>query len=172
MTNQLHILAEVGGAMLLGGLIGLERELADKPAGLRTHMLVAATAALLLGLSDALVHAFNAAAKTTLNSDPIRIVQAIVMGIGFPGAGTIIQRSSAERVEGLTTGASLLLAAALGICVAARQFILAVGATLLALIVLILLGRLEKWLATRRRWREESEPAQGAGTKTRERQDD
>jgi putative Mg2+ transporter-C (MgtC) family protein len=154
MTSQLQILAEVAIAMLLGGLIGLEREAADKPAGLRTHMLVAATAALLVGLSDALVQSFNAAAGTRLDSDPIRIVQAIVLGIGFLGAGTIIQRRGAEHIEGLTTGASLLLAAALGICVAVRQLVLAAGTALLALVVLVLLGRMEKWLAARRQKRE------------------
>jgi putative Mg2+ transporter-C (MgtC) family protein len=151
MTSQLRILAEVGGAMLLGGLIGLEREIADKPAGLRTHMLVAATAALLVGLSDALVASFNAAAGMNLDSDPIRIAQAIVMGIGFLGAGTIVQRGRAERIEGLTTGASLLLAASVGICVAVGQLILAAGATTLALLVLLLLGGLENWFAERRR---------------------
>ncbi len=150
MTAQLDILANVALAMLLGGLIGLERENADKPAGLRTHMLVAASAAILVSLGKVLVRAFNAAGESAVDADPMRIVQAIVIGIGFLGAGTIIQRERGERVEGLTTGASLLLAATLGICVAARQIILAAGATALALLVLVLLGRVERWLAARR----------------------
>jgi len=150
-VDQWRILVDVALAMLLGGLIGLEREVADKPAGLRTHMLVAATAALLVGLSSALVTTFGALDGARTASDPIRIVQAIVMGIGFLGAGTIIQRSQAERIEGLTTGASLLLAAALGICVAAGRVLLALGTTALALMVLYLLGRAEHWLAKRRK---------------------
>jgi len=150
-ADQGTILADIALAMLLGGLIGLEREVADKPAGLRTHMLVAATAALLVGLGSTLANRFGAVDGASIAPDPIRIVQAIVMGIGFLGAGTIIQRPRGEHIEGLTTGASLLLAAALGICVAAGQVMLALGATALALMVLYLLGRVEPWLARRRR---------------------
>jgi putative Mg2+ transporter-C (MgtC) family protein len=146
---ELQIVIHVLGAMLLGGLVGLERELADKPAGLRTHMLVAGTAALLVSLSRPLVALSDPKAGVSFEADPIRIVQAIVLGIGFLGAGTII-RGRSERTEGLTTGATLLLAATLGICVAARQFLLAVGVTILALGVLILLGHAERWLARKR----------------------
>ncbi|MFO7870893.1 MAG: MgtC/SapB family protein [Kiritimatiellia bacterium] len=149
--GQMHVLGEVAIAILLGGFIGLERECADKPAGLRTHMLVAGTSALLVNLNGVLVGAFNVSANVNITADPVRIVQAIVMGIGFLGAGTIIQRRSSERIEGLTTGASLLLAASLGVCVAAGQLVLAAGVTALALCVLLLLGLLEKWLARRRR---------------------
>jgi putative Mg2+ transporter-C (MgtC) family protein len=157
MYDQLHILGKVAIAMILGGSIGLEREFADKPAGLRTHMLVAATAALLVSLGGALVDAFDATTGTGPASDPVRIVQAIVMGIGFLGAGTIIQRRGAEHIEGLTTGASLLFAASLGICVAAGQLVLAVGATALALGVLMLLGRMENWFKGRKRERHNGE---------------
>jgi putative Mg2+ transporter-C (MgtC) family protein len=152
MIEQLKILGDVGLATLLGGLIGLERELADKPAGLRTHMLVAATSALLVGLSDMLVDSFSASGGAQYGTDPIRVVQAIVIGIGFLGAGTIIQRGRSENIEGLTTGASLLLAASLGICVALKQFALAISVTVLALVVLCLLGLLEKWLYHRRKY--------------------
>jgi putative Mg2+ transporter-C (MgtC) family protein len=141
-SYQLTVLGEVSLAMLLGGLIGLEREISDKPAGLRTHMLVAATSTLLVSLSNALVQVFNEQGAE-LNADPIRVVQAIVIGIGFLGAGTISQRPDRERIEGLTTGASLLLAAALGICVAARQWLIASGTTLIALAIMVLLGRWE-----------------------------
>jgi putative Mg2+ transporter-C (MgtC) family protein len=147
---ELQIVIQVLGAMILGGLIGLEREFADKPAGLRTHMLVAGTAALLVSLARPLIAQFDPKDGVTYAADPIRIVQAIILGIGFLGAGTII-RGRAERTEGLTTGATLLLAAALGISVAAEQFILAVGVTVLTLAVLILLGHAERWLAGKRR---------------------
>jgi putative Mg2+ transporter-C (MgtC) family protein len=146
---QLEILIRVAAAMLLGGLIGLEREIADKPAGLRTHMLVAATAALLVSLSRPLVESFTFYTDVP-RGDPIRIVQAIIVGIGFLGAGTIIQGGSRNRIEGLTTGASLLLSTALGIAVAARQYILAIGTTALALIVLAILGLLERWLSRKK----------------------
>ncbi len=134
---QLAILAEVFLAMLLGGVIGIERTTANKPAGFRTHMLVAGAAALLVGLSDALIHRFSPGAYTDLiQSDPIRVIQAIIAGISFLGAGTIFRHPKKQHVEGLTTAASLLFSGAIGICVALRQFVLAVAVTLLTLTVL------------------------------------
>jgi putative Mg2+ transporter-C (MgtC) family protein len=147
--SQFEILAEVALAMLLGGLIGLEREIANKPAGFRTHMLVAGAAALLVGLGDALLLRFNIASNEGIRSDPIRIVEAVVTGISFLGAGTIFRRSRSEQVEGLTTAASLLLSGAVGIAVALRQFVLAVGITLLALGVLRGLRYVEKMIERR-----------------------
>lgn len=146
--TQLGIISEVALAMLLGGLIGFERELADKPAGFRTNMLVAGAAALLVGLGDAMLSRFGG--NELVQSDPIRIVEAIVTGISFLGAGTIFRRSRDEQVEGLTTAASILLCAAVGISVALRQFTLAVGVTVLALVVLRGLTVVEKWMERRR----------------------
>jgi putative Mg2+ transporter-C (MgtC) family protein len=134
---QLAILAEVLLAMLLGGIIGIERTAANKPAGFRTHMLVAGAAALLVGLSDALVHRFTTGAYVDLiESDPIRVIQAVIAGISFLGAGTIFRHPKKQHVEGLTTAASLLLSGAIGISVALRQFVLAVAVTVLTLAVL------------------------------------
>jgi putative Mg2+ transporter-C (MgtC) family protein len=100
-------------------------------------MLVAGAAALLVGLSDALINRFNPGAYTDLiQSDPIRVIQAIIAGISFLGAGTIFRHPKKQHVEGLTTAASLLFSGAIGICVALRQFVLAVAVTLLTLIVL------------------------------------
>lgn len=148
--SQVEIIAEVALAMLLGGLIGIEREMADKPAGFRTHMLVAGAAALLVGLGDALVHRFNIGANEYLRSDPIRIVEAIITGISFLGAGTIFRRERGEQVEGLTTAASILLCSAVGIAVALRQFLLAAGTTVLALLALRGLTFVQNWIARRR----------------------
>jgi putative Mg2+ transporter-C (MgtC) family protein len=133
---ELKVGGEVALAMLLGGLIGLEREAAHKPAGFRTHMLVAGAAALLVGLGHALVREFDHHTGLRLQSDPIRIVEAIVTGVSFLGAGTIFRRNRSEQVEGLTTAAALLLCAALGVCVAVERFILALVVTALTLIVL------------------------------------
>lgn len=133
---QFEIIGEVALAMFLGGIIGFERELADKPAGFRTQMLVAGAAALLVGLGDTMVLRFASESKLNVTGDPIRIVEAIITGISFLGAGTIFRRDQSEQVQGLTTAASILLCAAVGISVALRQFFLAVGVTLLALIVL------------------------------------
>lgn len=85
------------------------------------------------------------------SSDPIRIVEAIVTGISFLGAGTIFRRDRSEQVEGLTTAATILLCAAVGISVALRQFVLAVGVTLLALFVLRGLTAIEKRLLKSKR---------------------
>lgn len=143
---QFEIIGEVALAMLLGGVIGFEREMADKPAGFRTQMLVAGAAALLVGLGDAMLRRFAMDSSVHASSDPIRVVEAIVTGISFLGAGTIFRRDRTEQVEGLTTAASILLCAAIGISVALRQFVLAVGVTLLALFVLRGLTGIEKRL--------------------------
>jgi putative Mg2+ transporter-C (MgtC) family protein len=148
---QFEILGEVALAMLLGGVIGFEREVADKPAGFRTQMLVAGAAALFVGLADAVILRFLVEGKPNITADPVRVVEAIVTGISFLCAGTIFRRSSSEQVEGLTTAASILLCAAVGISVALRQFVLAIGVTLLALIVLRGLTRIEKRLASKKK---------------------
>ena len=132
------MIGQVALAMLLGGLIGAEREWANKPAGFRTHMLIAGTGALLVVLADALVEHFggDAYAGGIIRADPIRIVEAIITGVAFIGAGTIFRSQGGDHVEGLTTAASLLFSAAIGVAVALREFVIAVGITLLALAVL------------------------------------
>lgn len=133
---DLGLLTRVLAATFLGGLIGIERELARKPAGFRTHMLVAASATLLVGLADVLVTRFSYEAYGgSLRADPIRIVEAVVTGVAFLGAGTIFRRDG-DVVEGLTTAASILLAAAIGVAVALERWIVALGVTLLVLLVL------------------------------------
>ncbi len=150
LRMQFQVISEVALAMLLGGLVGLERELADKPSGLRTHMIVAGAAALLVGLGDALLGRFNASVDVGIRTDPIRIVEAIIAGVSFLGAGTIFRRSKGEQVEGITTAASLLLVSAIGISVALRQHVLAVGVTVLALTVLRGVNLIERWLDGRK----------------------
>jgi putative Mg2+ transporter-C (MgtC) family protein len=150
-AGQLQLLGMVAFAMILGGLVGLEREAAQKPAGLRTHMLVAGAAALLVALGDLVARTFDAPTTDDnfrIQTDPVRVIEAVVTGVSFLGAGTII-RSSGQRVEGLTTAASLLVAAAVGIAVASNQHIVAVGVTLLVLVVLKLVYRMERRLRTR-----------------------
>lgn len=133
MMIELQILGIVALAALLGGLIGLDRELANKPAGFRTHMLVAASAALLISLANVILPNLDLN-PDVVRLDPIRTIEAIVAGITFLGAGTIIRHKS--DIEGLTTAASLLYVAALGIAVALSQFVLAIGLTILNLLIL------------------------------------
>ncbi|HKX31838.1 MAG TPA: MgtC/SapB family protein [Blastocatellia bacterium] len=135
--QQLQIIGEVALAIVLGGLIGLERELADKPAGFRTHMLIAGAAALLTGIGGTLLLFFQPGGDPSFpRADPLRIIEAIVTGVSFIGAGTIIRGRDSQQVEGLTTAASMLFSASLGICVALNLFWLAAGVTGLTLIVL------------------------------------
>ncbi|MFP3855001.1 MAG: MgtC/SapB family protein [Anaerolineales bacterium] len=141
VSDQLEILLEILLALILGGLIGFERELKDKPAGLRTHMLAAGSAALFIELGNFVVTEFDYPSFVT--TDPIRIIQAIIVGISFLGAGTILQRNDGSSVEGLTTAASILAAAGVGMSSAMRLFVLAAGMTALILITNRLLGFLE-----------------------------
>lgn len=140
IMEQLRILLIVAFAMLLGGVIGFDREVEDKPAGLRTYMFVAGASALLVSVADILV--MRNAVEPITRSDPLRLLEAIITGISFLGAGTILRYE--EKVEGLTTAASLLFTAGIGLSVALEQYIISIGATLLALLVLRLLKRFEK----------------------------
>lgn len=143
MLVELQILGAVILAAFLGGLIGLEREFADKAAGLRTHMFVAASAALFISLANFIVPNLDVNPQL-LRLDPLRLIEALVAGIAFLGAGTIIRQQS--DVEGLTTAASLLFVGALGVTVALGKLVLAVGLTILSLIVLRGIKAIEKRL--------------------------
>ena len=134
---QIQVLVFVVLAMLLGGLLGLDREFSEKPAGLRTHMLVAGAAALLVGVSTVVVDQFTVhAGGEVVQADPIRVIEAVITGVSFLGAGTIIRHQANGLVEGLTTAASLLMAAAIGISVALSQWVLAIGTTFIVLLAL------------------------------------
>jgi putative Mg2+ transporter-C (MgtC) family protein len=123
---QLEILAYVALAMLLGAVLGVDREIAHKPAGLRTHMMVSGAAALVVALGGLLVRGFEAEqGHTMIQAEPLRIIEAVITGVSFLGAGTILRRGSGREIEGLTTAASLLLAAAVGVAVALSQLVLA-----------------------------------------------
>lgn len=144
---QFQILAYLAIAMTLGAVIGFEREFAGKPAGLRTHMLVAGAAALLVAISDAVIGRVDAqVAPGLVRSDPIRMIETVITGVTFLGAGTIIRLRAEHEIEGLTTAATILFAATVGVCVALSQLVLAVGATGLALLTLRGMGYVRTWL--------------------------
>ncbi|MEE9297761.1 MAG: MgtC/SapB family protein [Acidimicrobiia bacterium] len=125
-------------AALLSGVIGFEREVAQKAAGLRTHMLVGLGAGLFALLS---VEGFT-------GSDPARVAAQIVAGVGFLGAGAIFRHGFSVR--GLTTAAGLWTAAAVGMATGIGEFAIAMIATAVAVVVLFLFGTVE-WLARGRR---------------------
>ncbi|QDV23143.1 MgtC/SapB family protein [Aureliella helgolandensis] len=146
MIADLWLLGTVVLAGALGAIVGAERELSGKPAGLRTHLFVSAGAALLILLSDSAVQKFVEQNQQHVSADPIRVIQAIVVGISFLGAGTIIHERG-QRVEGLTTAASIFITAGIGIAVATDHVVLATGTALGAVLVLWLMGRLERRIA-------------------------
>lgn len=133
---RLDLLGRLLLATVLGGAVGWEREHARKPAGLRTNMLICVGAALLTDIS------VRTALAAGPPADPARISAQIVSGIGFLGAGTIIQ--SRGSVTGLTTAATLWVVAAIGMAVGSGAYIEAVGTTLLVLIALVFLAMVEE----------------------------
>ena len=148
-ARELSALGTLGLAGGLAACIGLEREIARKPAGLRTHLLVGVSAALMIVLGDALLDRFEAGQGAALvRSDPIRVLEAVIVGISFLGAGTILQQRDGV-VEGLTTAASILLTAGVGMAVALGRAPLAALVTAGAVAVLFGLGLLERLFAPR-----------------------
>jgi putative Mg2+ transporter-C (MgtC) family protein len=129
--------------VLLGGAIGLEREIAGKPAGLRTNILICVGAAL---LTDVSIYITTIPERV---GDPSRLAAQIVSGIGFIGAGTIMQARG--TVTGLTSAATIWVVAAIGIAVGAGQYVEATGAGALVTVVLAGLGTLEHKLRRARR---------------------
>lgn len=131
MITELEPILKLIVAFVLSGIVGLEREVSLKPAGLRTHLLVGLGSSLLTTLS---LEAFP-------GSDSARIATGVIMGVGFLGAGTILK--TGQKVVGLTTAATLWVAASIGVAVGAGFYIIACAATGLAYLAL-LLARLEK----------------------------
>lgn len=145
--NQMFVLFEILVSVLLGGIIGIERELANKPAGLRTHMLVAGATTFLVAMGDALMMRYaQTPLKEFVSADPFRVMGAIVVGLSFVGAGAIIQNTKEDRVEGLTTAASLLFVGSIGIGVGLEQYYLSAGSAVLILIINRGLFYFEEWL--------------------------
>src|SRR5580765_1638901 len=129
-------------AMLCGGAIGVEREINRKPAGLRTNVLICFGAALYMIVSR---HISSGAPYT----DPARLAAQVVTGIGFLGAGVILQARGS--VTGLTTAATIFIVAAVGITIGEGMFGLAVLSTALIIIVLVVLRRVERFIIRRQR---------------------
>lgn len=124
-------------ACICGGLVGIEREKTDKPAGFRTHILVTLGATLMTIIS---MYGFSSFAN--VNKDPSRIAAQIVTGVGFLGAGTIMREGFSVR--GLTTAASIWLVAGIGMAVGTGMYFSAIVSTLLMFIILE--GVIEKYL--------------------------
>ena len=136
---RLDLLAKLVLAVVLGGLVGLEREWRGKPAGLKTNTLICMAAVLFTDMSQ------RAAMG---GGDPGRIAAQVLTGVGFLGAGTILHEKGG--VIGLTSAATIWMVTAIGMTVGWGAYIDAVGATALVLVVLAGLERAEVWIRARR----------------------
>lgn len=137
----MDMLIRLSVAAGLGLLLGLERELRGKAAGMRSHMLVSlgSSAFIMMGLD---IMFSTAAGDPSARIDPTRIVQGVIGGIGFLGAGSIIQ--SRGSIQGITTGASIWTSGAIGVACGIGNFVLSGMVTMLALIIMVVLGRFER----------------------------
>ena len=134
------VLIRVIAATLLGGLVGIQREKVGKPAGLRTHMLVC------LGTATVVLACLGSSMDMSGLS---RVIQGVVTGIGFIGAGSILKLSEQREIRGLTTAAGLWMTAAIGVAVGLGSLGVALIATAVTLIVLSLIGAVEARLENR-----------------------
>ena len=137
-TTQIELMLRLLLAAGLGAAIGVERELRQKPAGLRTNILIALGSALFVAISIAFAHA---------GGTPDRIAAQVVTGIGFLGGGAILR--SGTSVHGMTTAATIWVNAAVGMAAGAGLYAIAIAATVIALVVLALLPPLERYFERR-----------------------
>jgi len=142
LASDLAILGRLAFALLLAGAIGWERDRSHKAAGVRTHMLVGLSATLFTSLGDLVTRQFRGPVES-LSFNPISIMEAIVTGVSFLGAGMIFVSRGKQVVYGLTTAATILATAAMGIAVGLERYLLAVGTTILILAVLRVTPALE-----------------------------
>jgi putative Mg2+ transporter-C (MgtC) family protein len=136
--TQLEIIERLALAALLGGVIGLEREFHQKPAGLRTNILIAVGAALFTLVAYAMAGSSGVAD---------RVAAQIVTGIGFLGGGAILR--SGDHIHGMTTAATIWVNAAIGMAAGAGAYALAATATVITLVVLALLPPIERYAGRR-----------------------
>lgn len=137
------VLTKLAVAAVLGAVIGIEREYRRHSAGLRTHMLMALAAAAFTVVAWGMYHGVQQEAESSRNVDPIRVVEAVTAGIAFLGAGAIIQ--ARDRVRGLTTGAGMWVAGAVGVATGCGYYSAAISLTVIAFLVLAVL----KWIEDR-----------------------
>ena len=147
LMENLDIFVRLGSAILLGGLIGLEREIHGKEAGFRTYALVGLGSAVLMVISTQIFEAY----KTVAQVDPSRIAAQVVSGIGFLGAGAIMRSplGGNEGVKGLTTAAGIWAASGIGLACGLAFYSLAITTTALAMIVLIVFSKIDRWFGGR-----------------------
>jgi putative Mg2+ transporter-C (MgtC) family protein len=143
VQEDLFLLIRLAIAAALGGILGWEREKAARSAGLRTHMLVAMAGALITALSDLIIDDHGRASGNAFGYDPLRVLGAIVSGVSFLGAGAIFFSKDENKIQGLTTAASLLVTICIGVACGLERYALAVGTTVLQFAIVAVLRRFE-----------------------------
>jgi putative Mg2+ transporter-C (MgtC) family protein len=142
-TPFTQILVRLVLACIFGAAIGIDREVRNQPAGLRTHMLTALAAAVFTIIALEIYHLVRSA-DDKVSADPIRAIEAVTAGVAFLAAGGIFR--SRGGIRGLTTGAAMWLAGAMGVACGVGYLQVALAASVLALVILIFLGLLERYL--------------------------
>lgn len=135
MFIELDSIVKILLAVLVGGIVGLEREFVKRPAGFRTHILVCVASALIMDMNIMLIVGYA-------NADPARLGAQVISGMGFLGAGTIIKEGNS--VKGLTTAAGLWSVACLGLVIGAGYYLIAFFAVAIIWITLKVFGYLER----------------------------
>lgn len=149
--QMMRVIIRMTAAALLGAVVGIQRERAGKPAGLRTHMLVALGAALFV--IAPLEFGMSA-------SDLSRVIQGLTTGIGFIGAGAILKLSEERKIEGLTTAAGIWMTAAIGVAAGLGRWGSAAVGVVMVWIILAIIGRIEDRAAQRRAAEHAESPGQ------------
>jgi putative Mg2+ transporter-C (MgtC) family protein len=156
-VSNADLVLRIAVAAALGGIVGLERELKDQPAGFRTHMLVSMGACLFTLVGAFGFQAFTGGTDThRIQADLTRVASQVVVGIGFLGGGAILQHGG--NVRGLTTAASLWITAAIGLTVAMGFYFVATFTSLLAVFTLAALKPVERMILDRRVKQEDEPP--------------
>ena len=137
------ILTRMIAAMICGGIIGIDRERRGKPAGFRTLMLVSLASAIFMIITFKLMQ-LSAEIYENVNPDPIRVIEAVITGIAFLGAGAIIQ--SRGNVQHMTTGATIWLAGSAGVACGAGYLVIAALTTVLGFVIVALVGVAERYV--------------------------
>ncbi len=149
IINELIIIGHVILSSVLAGVIGVEREISGKPAGLRTNMIVGGAAAMIVSIGKILIEDYSSESfiGDALRTDPLRVIEAVVVGVSFIGAGTILKVEDKSKVQYLTTAAVILFSAGIGMSVALQQYILAVGVTAFILLINVGANYIDRWIS-------------------------
>jgi putative Mg2+ transporter-C (MgtC) family protein len=141
-----RVIIRLAVAMLAGAVVGVQRERTGKPAGLRTHMLVALGATLFVLVP---------AEMGMTSADLSRVIQGVATGIGFIGGGAILKLSKERDIQGLTTASGIWITAAIGVAIGLGRLGVALLSAILSWIILALIGKVEHWLSREREARAE-----------------